>query len=120
MATAIYIPENWAVMVSCSIWTTPRHPGRGNSGCIEINVMTRRLCVFDDILYSPNIFSIPPAVENIALHGYGIHIKFNPVRSINNNFQMGKITVSYRGGDHFTFLLSMEDYNIVIDVISRW
>ena len=120
MATAIRIPKNWTVMVSCPIWTTPRHPGRGNSGRIEINVMTRRLRAFDDILYSPNVFSIPPAVEDIALHDDGVHIKFNPVRSTNNNFQMKKITVSYRGGDHFTFLLSMEDYNIVIDVISWW
>ena len=82
--------------------------------------MTRRLRAFDDILYSPNVFSIPPAVEDIALHGDGVHIKSNPVRSTNNNFQMGKITVSYGGGDQFTFLLSMEDYNIVNDVISRW
>mmetsp|Transcript_30527 Transcript_30527/g.34276 ORF Transcript_30527/g.34276 Transcript_30527/m.34276 type:complete len:121 (-) Transcript_30527:67-429(-) len=120
MATAIRIPENWTVMVSCPIWTTPRHPGRGNSGRIEINVMTRRLHAFDDILFSPNVFSIPPAVEDIALHGDGVHIRFNPVRSTNNNFRMGKMTVTHKRGDHFTFILSTDDYNTVMEIMSPW
>ena len=87
---------------------------------IEINTMTRRLCAFDDVEFPPNYVPVAPPVLDIVLHGDGVHIKFNPVRSANNNFRMTKMTVSYTGGDHFTFLVSTEDGNIVMDVMCAW
>ena len=115
-------PElKWTVMMSCPIWTTPRDPGRGYyNGRIEINTMTRYLRAFDDERFPPSYFPVPPPVLDIALHGDGVHIKFNPVRSTNNNFRMTKMTVSYTGGDHFTFLVSTEVGNILMDVMRAW
>ena len=96
MATAIHRPENFTVMLACPIWYLLSQPGRVHHGRIEINTMTRRLRAFDDIEYSPELLAIPPAVQDIPLHGENVHIRFNPVRSANNNFRMGKLTVSYR------------------------
>jgi len=120
MATAIHRPKNFTVMMACPIWFIQSQLGRVHSGRVEINIMTRRLCVFDEIEYSPDLLPIPPAVQDIPLHGDGMHIRFNPVRSANNNFRMGKITVNYIGGDHFTFLVSIEDCNFVMEMMSRW
>mmetsp|Transcript_30534 Transcript_30534/g.34281 ORF Transcript_30534/g.34281 Transcript_30534/m.34281 type:complete len:121 (+) Transcript_30534:19-381(+) len=120
MAAAIRRPQDGTIILPCPIWTLSSHPGRRYTGHMEIYVMNRRLCAYDDDIYPQDLFPITPALLDITLHGDGFHVKFNQMRSTNNNFQMGKITVSYRGGDQFTFLLSMEDYNIVIDVISRW
>ena len=100
MATAIPRPQKYKVMLNCPIWTLcgtlSSHLGRGYNGRIEINVMNRRLCAFDDETYQQNLFFITPAVQDIVLHGDGVQIRFNPVRSANNNFRMGKMTMSYR------------------------
>ena len=82
--------------------------------------MTRYLRAFDDERFPLSYFPVAPPVLDIALHGDGVHIKFNPVKSANNNFRMTKMTVSYTGGDHFTFLVSTEDGNIVMDVMREW
>ena len=55
-----------------------------------------------------------------ALHGDGVHIRFNPVRNANNIFLMTIMTVSNIGGDNFTFLVSTEDGNILMDVMRAW
>ena len=107
-------------MLSYPIWTTPRDPGRGYNGRKEINTMTRYLCAFDNERFSPSYFPVAPPVLDIALHGDSVHIKFNPVKSANNIFRMTKMTVSYKGGDHFTFLVSTEDGNILMDVMRAW
>ena len=105
-------------MLNCPVWTLSSHPGRGYNGCIEINVMNRRICVFDDETYPPNLFPISPAVQDISLHGDGLlRIRFILVRSANINFRMGKMTVSYIEGDRFTSFVSMEDYNIVMNIM---
>mmetsp|Transcript_31438 Transcript_31438/g.31918 ORF Transcript_31438/g.31918 Transcript_31438/m.31918 type:complete len:119 (-) Transcript_31438:321-677(-) len=118
MGTAIF--QNGTVILNSPIWTTPRDPGRGYNGRIEINPVTRSLRAFDDTRFPPNYFSIPPPVLDIALHGNGVHIKLNSVRSSNNHFRMTKMTVSYKGGDHFTFFVSTEDGNILMDVMRAW
>ena len=82
--------------------------------------MTRSLYAFDDVQFPPNYVPVAPLVLDIALHCDGVHIKFNPVRSANNNFWMRRITVSFTGGDHFTFFVSTEAGNIVMDVMRAW
>mmetsp|Transcript_31440 Transcript_31440/g.31920 ORF Transcript_31440/g.31920 Transcript_31440/m.31920 type:complete len:121 (-) Transcript_31440:154-516(-) len=120
MATAIRRPQDGTIMLPCPLWALSNHPGRGYTDRMEINVMNRRLCAYDDDIYPQDLFPITPALLDITLHGDGFHVKFNQMRSTNNNFRIGKITVSYERGDCFTFLLSMDDCNIVMGIMRVW
>ena len=120
MVTAIHIPPNWTAILICPIWTTPRDRGRGYNGPIKINTMTRSLRAFGDVRFPPNYAPVAPLELDIALPLDSVHIKFNPVRSFNNSFWMTKVTVSFTGGDHLTFLVSTDDGIIIMDVMRVW
>ena len=120
MTTARTQNVDGKVMMNCSIWTISSDPGKAWIGRIEIDSVNKRLCVFDDDTYPPDLFPITFAVHDIALNGAGVHIRINPVRSTNNNFQLGKIQVSYTGGVYFTFFVSMADCRTVIGIVNGW
>ena len=120
MAAAIRRPQDGTIILPCPIWTLSSHPGRGYTGHMEIDVMNRRLCAYDDDIYPQDLFPITPALLDITLHGDGVHVRFTRVRSTNSNFRMGKMTVTHKGGDHFTFILSTDDYDTVMEIMSLW
>ena len=72
--------------------------------------MKKRLRVYDDITYPLNLFPLTFPVQDNVVVGADVNIIINPVRSTNNNYLMGIITISYTGGVHF--LLSFFQWKI--------
>ena len=61
-------------------------------------------------MYPPNLYPITFPVHDVVLVDFNVKIRINPISGSNNNHQMEKITVSYIGGVHFNFNLSMDNY----------
>ena len=121
MATARFKNAEGTVMImDCPLWERESELGRAYRGRIEIDSVKKRLRAYDDSTYSQVIFPVTFPIQDVVLFGPDVHIKINPVRSTNNNHRMGKITISYTGVVHFTFILSMEDCRTVIGIVSAW
>ena len=121
MATArLKNAEGTVMIMVCPLWERESELGRAYRGRIEIDSVKKRLRAYDDSIYSPDMFPVTFPIQDVLLFGPDVHIKINPVKSTNNNYQMGKVTVCYTGVVYFTFILSMEDCRTVIGIVSAW
>ena len=112
--------EGTVMMMDCVLWERASELGRAYHGRIEINSVTKMLRAYDDKTFPPDLYSVTFPIQDVVLAGSDVHIRINPVRSTNNNHQMGKVTISYSKVVHFTFILSMADCRIVIEIMRAW
>ena len=112
--------EGTVMMLDCVLWERASELGKAYHGRIEINSVTKTLRAYDDGTYPPDLYPVTFPIQDVLLVGGDVHIRINPVRSTNNNFQLGKIQVSYTGGVYFTFFVSMADCRTVIGIVNGW
>jgi len=118
--------EGKIIRMQCPIWERSSEDGKVFRGSIAIDSL-KQLQVYDNIKWP----SAPFPELIIPLVGVGVDIKLKPITSRNNNYKMGKMTVTtsststifpsvIHADEVFTFILSLEDCNTIIGMMNSW